>query len=381
MTIAHRLTTWAGSWWLRAAIIFILTRIVFVGGFAAAQVAMGRTVSVHDMLVRWDGWWYLFLAEEGYPPELNLPDRPGYGPWGFFPTWPFSIRGLHFATGLTFDAAAVVLTLAFGIGFVIVARMLASEFFGEGAADYAVWLICLFPGSIALTLPYTEPFFLFFAALALWSMSKMRWGLCALAVFFACLTRSTGVAVIAACGILFLISLRRKEWGPILPAMAGAVALLLVGGFAFARTGDPLIWLKAQKQWNQRLDFGGQLVHWFLVDIPAHTNDYYQYVVMLLSLCFFGLVILVALFGLRDGARLPVHVWVYVAVLAFSVFAYSSVGPRPRMLLGMFPLLLLMAVPVSRGAWSLRAVVAVVFAASSALYSFAIMYEPLHVTA
>ncbi|SMG12422.1 hypothetical protein [Agreia pratensis] len=379
MLRSERPREWLSSWWLRTAIIFLLTRAVFVAGFVAAQLAMNRPVSIHHMLVRWDGWWYLFLAENGYPPELNLPDRPNYGPWGFFPTWPFSIRGLHLASGLTFDASAITLTLVFGLGFVLVARMLAAEFFGERAASFSVWVVCLFPGSVALTLPYTEPFFLFFAALALWSMHKKRWGLAAAAVFFACLTRSTGVALIAACGVLLIISLiRRRGWGPILPGIAGGVALVLVGGFAYLRTGDPLIWLEAQKQWNQKLDLGRDLLHWFVVDIPARTNDHHHYAVMLASLC---LVIAIVLIGIRGGGRMPVEIWVYVSVLAFSVLAYSGVGPRPRMILGMFPLLLLMAVPVSRWARPLRAIVICVFAALSAGYSFVIMYEPLHVTA
>lgn len=379
MPRSERLTNWLVSWWFRAAIVFLLTRVVFVSGFAAAQLAMDRPVSIHDMLVRWDGWWYLFLAENGYPSELTLPDRPDYGPWGFFPTWPFSIRGLHVVSGLTFDTSAVVLTLAFGLGFVLVSRMLAAEFFGDRAADFSVWVICLFPGSIALTLPYTEPFFLFFAALALWSMRKAHWGLCAAAVFGGCLTRSTGVALIAACGVLLIMSLiRRRGWGPIFPVIAGGLALLLVGGFAYVRTGNPLIWLEAQRQWNQKLDFGRDLMHWFFVDIPARTNDHYHYVVMLVSLC---LAIAIVLLGLLGRGRMPVEIWVYMSVLAFSVLAYSSVGPRPRMILGMFPLLLLVAVPVSRWAWPVRAIVIGAFAALSAVYSFVIMYEPLHVTA
>jgi len=223
---------------------------------------------------------------------------------------------------------------------------------------------------------------------ALDALVRERWVLASLAVFGACCIRSTGVAVLAAVVVQLVIVGRRwwmseprraVPWLAALPLAAGAVGFALSFGYAYVRTGRPLIWLEAQRQWNQTLDFGVELVSRFGGAIVGTEPDRINYLVMLASLVLF--VVLVAL-GIRFWRVLPWPVIAYAVVLLGSVFLYSNVGPRPRMLLSIVPLFVLVGLAVTT--WRPRIVVPIVlvaFAALSGYYAFTIMYTPFHVTA
>jgi len=374
--------------WLAVVVIFVLSRVPAVIGFLAAQRAEGVPASLVAAQQRWDGWWYLYLAEFGYPSDLNLPDRPNYGPWGFFPTWPMTIRVVSRVLHVDHAVAGLVVASVFGVALALVLRRFAARFVGDRTALVVVALFLFFPGAVVLSLPYTEAAFLFFAVAALDALVRERWVLASLAVFGACCIRSTGVAVLAAVVVQLVIVGRRwwmseprraAPWLAALPLAAGAVGFALSFGYAYVRTGRPLIWLEAQRQWNQTLDFGVELVSRFGGAIVGTEPDRINYLVMLASLVLF--VVLVAL-GIRFWRVLPWPVIAYAVVLLGSVFLYSNVGPRPRMLLAIVPLFVLVGLAVT--VWRPRIVVPVVlvaFAALSGYYAFTIMYTPFHVTA
>ena len=374
--------------WLVVVVLFVLSRVPAIIGFLAAQRAEGVPASLVAAQQRWDGWWYLYLAEFGYPSDLNLPDRPNYGPWGFFPTWPMTIRVVSRVLHVDHAVAGLVVASVFGVALALVLRRFAARFVGDRTALVVVALFLFFPGAVVLSLPYTEAAFLFFAVAALDALVRERWVLASLAVFGACCIRSTGVAVLAAVVVQLVIVGRRwwmseprraAPWLAALPLAAGAVGFALSFGYAYVRTGRPLIWLEAQRQWNQTLDFGVELVSRFGGAIVGTEPDRINYLVMLASLVLF--VVLVAL-GIRFWRVLPWPVIAYAVVLLGSVFLYSNVGPRPRMLLSIVPLFVLVGLAVTT--WRPRIVVPIVlvaFAALSGYYAFAIMYTPFHVTA
>lgn len=383
-------TARSGLWtsWLAVVVLFVLSRVPAIIGFLAAQRAEGVPASLVAAQQRWDGWWYLYLAEFGYPSDLNLPDRPNYGPWGFFPTWPMIIRVVSRVLHVDHAVAGLVVASLFGVALALVLRRFAARFVGDRTALVVVALFLFFPGAVVLSVPYTEAAFLFFAVAALDALVRERWVIASLAVFGACCIRSTGVAVLAAVVVQLVIVGRRwwmseprraVPWLAALPLAAGAVGFALSFGYAYVRTGRPLIWLEAQRQWNQTLDFGIELISRFGGAIVGTEPDRINYLVMLASLVLF--VVLVAL-GIRFWRVLPWPVIAYAVVLLGSVFLYSNVGPRPRMLLSIVPLFVLVGLAVTT--WRPRIVVPIVlvaFAALSGYYAFAIMYTPFHVTA
>ncbi|MUN07036.1 hypothetical protein [Agromyces luteolus] len=363
----------------RVAVVFLVTRLLFVAGFALAQAAMGRPISVGQMMVIWDGWWYTHLAEHGYPPDLTLPDRPRFGPWGFFPLWPWTIRLFDLVLPGGAVIAGTVAATVFGFAFLALVRLFTAQLFGDGAADAAVVLIAVFPGSIALALPYTEASFLFYVAGALLAARHDRWGLVALAAFLACATRSTGIALVIGLVVLGIAAFaRRRDVRPWLASAGGVAGLALVVVFAWIRTGDPLIWFAAQRQWDQRFDFGVGLVEGFFVILPDAGAEYHAYAVMATMTVVF--IILVAL-AAPLVRRLDLLEITYSVVVIGMVFAVSNVGPRPRMILAMLPLLILASArahALGRGA---ALVLGTAFAVLSVAIAFATMFEPFHVTA
>ncbi|MCU1668988.1 MAG: rane protein [Blastococcus sp.] len=374
-------------WAVRLTLIFFISRLVPVTGFALAQNRERVPISWWTMMARWDGFWYIYLAKHGYPKTMVIPAiNRHYGPWGFFPTWPWTIRLTHDVTRLDYPMAGALIVSLYGVAFILVLRVFAESLIGAEAADAAAVLVCFFPGTLVLSLAYTEASFLFWCTLAFVLLGKRRWGFAAAAVFMACVTRETGVALAAAAataGVQELLhhrhELRRpRAWMPLLPAPAAALAFLLVGSFAKFRTGNALAWIDAEKAWSQKLDFGHGLYVAFTRTIPSRGVEYRHYTVQLVMLAFFVLIVTLAGPHLR---RLPLPMWVYLIVSLISIFAFSHVGPRPRMLLTLFPLLVLAAATLKRMGDVWFATFIAISAVLTVVMAYAIMYIPWHVTA
>ena len=358
--------------------VLLVSRLLALTGFAIAEHRAGVRISFSTMLQRWDGWWYVHLARDGYPSTLTIPGHPLYGPWGFFPTWPWTIRLTHDVLRVGYPLAAGVAVTIYAIAFVLVLRVYAERLVGSAGADAAVVLVCVFPGALTFSLAYTEASFLFWATLALLLLDQGRYLPAALAVFMACATRSTGVAVIAAAAVVLIGAAKERRWGALLAPVAGVAAFALMAWFADARTGDARIWFKAEKQWNQKLDFGRGLWTAFTRTIPHHGPDHDAWTVELaMAIVLLLLVILAA----PRWRSLPSTAWVYLAVTAFAIFAYSNVGPRPRLVLALFPVLLLAAAELRRRGRVWFGVAVVALSALTVVIAYATMYPPLHVTA
>jgi hypothetical protein len=363
---------------LRAVGVLLVSRLLALAGFAIAEHREGVRISWSTMLQRWDGWWYVHLARDGYPSTLNIPGHPLYGPWGFFPTWPWTIRFTHDVLRVGYPLASGIAVTVYAVAFVLVVRVYAARLVGAAGADAAVVLICVFPGALTFSLAYTEASFLFWSTLALLCLDRRRFVPAAGAVFMACATRSTGVAVIAAALVVVIPALRRRDWSVLVPPIAGGAAFALMGWFAYSRTGDAAIWFKAEKQWDQKLDYGNKIWRAFTHTVPyggiaraAWSVELAMAVVLLLLL----------ILALPRWRALPMTAWVYVAVTAVAIFAYSNVGPRPRLVLALFPVLVIAAAELERRGRVWLGVAVVMLSVLTILTAYATMYSPLHVTA
>ena len=366
------------GWILRAIAVLLASRLLSLAGFAYAQHRAGVRISWSTMLQRWDGWWYVHLARSGYPATLTIPGHPHYGPWGFFPTWPATIRISHEVLRVGYPLAAGIAVTLYAIAFILALRVYAARLVGSAGADAAVVLICVFPGAIAFSLAYTEASFLFWAVLALLWLDREQYLPASVAVFMACATRSTGVAVIAASLVVLGPALRNRRWVALLPPVAGLAAFGLMAWFAQAKTGDARIWFKAEKQWDQQLDWGEGIWRAFTHTVPSGGADRTAWTVQFVM----AAVLLVALVLAAPRWRsLPLTAWTYLAVTAFAIFAYSNVGPRPRLVLALFPVLILAAAELRRRGrvWFTAGVV--LMSTLTVVVAYATMYPPAHVTA
>lgn len=381
--------------------VWFLSRIPGLLGFMLAQRAQGQPATWTQLAARWDGEWYLMLARDGYPPTLDLPGRPYYGPWGFFPFWPWTIRALSAALGDHPQLAAAVATALYGILLLAAVWIAALMIGGRQVALGTTVLFAFFPGSLALTMPYTEGAFIFWSIVAVvalgsdgqgfgrrlpWSGPSPWWGtaLAAFAAFMACGTRSTGIAVLAAVAlhaVLTAVRARRVPFGDLLIGGAGVVGVLVDFAYAGYRTGDPFIWRRAQAQWHQVFDWGHGLVVAFTQTVPNHGADYRAWTVMLVA----GGVLLAALaLAVPSWRRIPLTWWLYTVVLLALTLLWSSVGPRPRMLLALFPVFIAATTTILRArivGWVLLGVAVAGCAVASVGYAYAVYYVPWHVTA
>jgi hypothetical protein len=216
-----------------------------------------------DLLVapaaRWDAVWYLAIANNGYPE----PERAA-----FYPLYPLLIAAGGWVTGSRLVAGILISLALFGVALYLLRRLAALEL-GEGPARLCVWLVALFPASFAFSAIYSESLFLALSVGAVYAARRDRFWLASLLGGLAAATRSAGLVLLVALGLLYLYgprgSFRRRELPgtglrarlrPRFALRPDAVWLLLVplGPIAFmlhldAVGGDPLEPFRVQELW------------------------------------------------------------------------------------------------------------------------------------
>src|ERR1700709_2843669 len=81
------------GWAYRVLAIYLASRlVVFLGVLFAATLA--PPLRAVDWALRWDSFWYLQIAQNGYPAGLGpLSSERPYNENAFFPLWPLLVRG------------------------------------------------------------------------------------------------------------------------------------------------------------------------------------------------------------------------------------------------------------------------------------------------
>ena len=223
--------------------------------------------SVLSPLVRWDGFWYLRIAEHGYQTHVEALR----GGRVFFPLYPLLVRGAGgFAdNGVALIAAVVISLAALAVGLTLLHRLTAMELGGR-AADATVLLLAFAPVAFFFSAPYTESLFLVLSVGAFLAARRGRWALAGLAAGAASGTRSTGALLLLPLLILYLYGPRadresppaRPGWRALIPRHTVRpdilwLALAPVGIVAFSlylreSTGDALAWAHFQPLFGRR---------------------------------------------------------------------------------------------------------------------------------
>jgi hypothetical protein len=303
------------------------------------------------LAAQWDADWYLGIAEHGYAHELGTAYNTNN--LAFFPLYPALVKavavltpGSRASTGL---GIAVVASLLAAWGIFAVGDLL----YGRRAGVLLTALWAAFPVGAVQWMGYTESLFTACAAWSLYAVLTGRWlwagGLAALAG----LTRPTGIAVAAAVSVTALWSLRRRP--PRAPALTGA-ALAPLGWCAYVgwvglRLGRWDGYFAVQRLWHNDLDGGARTLHQVRQLLAYDPTPHLFLVVVTLTLL--GAV---ALFGLSLWDRQPLPLLVFTGVLLVIVLASGGVYfPRARFLVPAFPLLLPLALHLSRASRRHRA--------------------------
>lgn len=320
-----------------------------VGLLVLALVAQARDRSMLSALTSWDGQFFLRIAGNGYPPVPSGLTGGGFDTsMAFFAGYPLTARWLGWLLGVGVRPAAFVVTglagLALAFGLVALARAL-----GHSRRVGLLWvgLVGASPLSVVFLMTYTEPLFCALAVWALVAVIRWQWGWAALAAVGAGWTRPTGIAVVIVVMVGALLegwrsAGRRRIWCWTCAAIAPLGMLGYLGFVAF-RTGALTGWFRIQSiGWQTRIDGGaatwsfvrGQLAGpWSLMEAGT--------VLVVLSV---PLLIWAAI-----RSKLPWPILVYsLVVAAMAVLSAGVMNSKIRMLLPALPLLLPIAIGLSR---------------------------------
>ncbi len=323
---------WRIGW--RPGAIYLGSRAVVL--FTMGMVAVFGGGSLGARIDRWDSVWYL-RATRGYPNHLTV--AHGHvlaNTLAFFPALPLLIRGLSAATGMSQFSAGIVVSSVTGLTATIGVWALVREYAGERAANRVTLLFALFPGSFVFSMIYSEGLVITGAAFGLLALMRRRWVLAGVLGFVATAAAPIALAFVVSCAWAALVAIRRnRDWrslaAPVIAPLGTIVYLLWtwrhIGTLsAFSRT--------ERGGWNSYLSIaypfriiGGLIAH----PLTSFANQ---------RLVFFCIIVVViaAVIAVRD--RQPAVILAYGLSVGILAILTAPVGPRPRIILDAFPLIL-----------------------------------------
>jgi hypothetical protein len=310
-------------------LIYALSRIVQLW-LVAWMLPAGVQDGVRGRLLSWDGGWFVRVAREGYPHGYTYDETGtlvGNG-LAFFPGYPTLVRLVHYATGLTYDTAALTVSWLAGAVAAVLVFMLGARLYDRRVGIALTVLFCAQPMSLALSMAYSEALFTAFVAGMLVAAHRQAWLVAGLLGLAAALTRPTGAASAIALAVAAIMAVRRGDgprWRPVLAAvvaLAGVPAYLLWVG---QRVGSPSAWFDIQTAgWGSTFDFG--LSTWrFLVDSFRAGEGWIQVSIAWLLLA----VVALALIAIYQRVWLPLLTYGLIAlVLVLGQGGYYHSKPR-----------------------------------------------------
>ncbi|MDW8065761.1 MAG: mannosyltransferase family protein [Anaerolineae bacterium] len=140
---------------------------------------------------RWDVEWYARIVTQGY--------QAGDGTTQFYPLYPLT-AALLTRLGLPPIVALTLVSLAAGLGAMLLFERLARRDMDLIRARRATLAFMLFPAGIALFVPYSESMFLLGAIGSAWAARAGRWEWVGLLAAVATLTRPQGLFLLLLLG-------------------------------------------------------------------------------------------------------------------------------------------------------------------------------------
>ncbi|MCX5560293.1 glycosyltransferase family 39 protein [Streptomyces sp. NBC_00038] len=301
------------------------------------------------LATRWDADWYLGIAGHGYARELGTAYDANN--LAFFPLYPVLVKAV---AAVTPGSAAGA-----GLGIAVVASLFAAwgvfavgdRLYGRRVGVLLTVLWAALPVGLVQWMGYTESLFTAFAAWSLYAVLSGRWLWAGALASLAGLTRPTGVAVAAAVTVTALASLRRRFDARVLAAAVLApLGWLGYVGWVGLRLGRWDGYFAVQRLWHNEFD-GGLATLRRMREYLMYDSTPELFLLMVTA----TLVASVLLFALAVWDRQPLPLLLFTGLLLVIVLGSGGVYfPRARFLLPAFPLLLPLAVHLSRASLRFR---------------------------
>jgi hypothetical protein len=209
-----------------------------------------------------DTWHYVTIAVRGYdrsPEGVNA---------AFFPVYPMMLTVVRRLFGARLEMTdyrwvAVLISFGFLLAATYGLTVLFLQIVSPKVAMLGVLLFLVSPFSFFLNAGYTEPVFIFLAALTFLLGRDKRWWLAAIVVAIATATRVTGVFLIPT---LLLMAWRAGVGWKKLAGIAtvSPLGLMLYMAWQWANLGSPFRFYTAQSHWGDFHDRTGQYVEAFV---------------------------------------------------------------------------------------------------------------------
>jgi len=371
----------AGSRWflpLAAAAVYLLIRAV---GFAVLyRYAAAHDSSASAALTKWDGHWFLGIADHGYRGvPLDLVDafgrRTDATAFAFFPGYPSLVAGVAWLPWVSVFGAALGVNVVSGTVAAIGLGRLGSTI--TGSPRVGLLLVALFaaaPMGVVLSMTYSEALF---CALGFWALNgvlEQRWMLAGVCTAFAGLVRPTAAALVLAVVLAAVVAMVRRRGGlrPWVAALLAPLGLLGYLSWVGWQTHSLFGWFTLQSTgWNSGFD--GGVASWrYLVHEIGAPGQLMEVASVLIVLAGVGLV------TLGVAARIPWPVLFYgVGVTIMAVASNGLMPSKPRLLLPAVVLALPVAVGLAKRRWVTQlAVVLGVVVASAWLGAYALVVYP-----
>ena len=247
-------------WYVVPLGIFAVSRVIC--GVLLTLVGRAQTGSGYGGLApNWDGQWYRYIVEHGYPPQL--PTVHGVvqeNQWALYPLYPTLVRIVMWP-GLSYAVAASCVSIAFGAAaMTLLYRMLAPNIGGFGSA-MTVLALCVAPAAVVWQAAYTESLALFLILAALWALRSRRYGTLLVVALALALTRPVVLPLALVAGLHWIMRWRRRAVEPFPPreAMRSACVIVAMGAsfllwpiVAALVTHRPDAYFATQSAWYER---------------------------------------------------------------------------------------------------------------------------------
>jgi Dolichyl-phosphate-mannose-protein mannosyltransferase len=332
----------------RAGIAYLVSRLCVIAGaaiVAAQEVAESNAQGIPrpknavglilQVLTSWDGAWYYKIIRDWYPTSIpvdvtyNMPEARA----AFFPMYPMIVRAANVVLPGGDVFAGVFVNFVLGAVAVWLVGLLARELFGQNVGYRAMLLMAFFPGSVALSLTYSEATLITVAAACLLMLQRRQWLAAGVLAAIGSATRPNGVALIVACAVAALIAIKDdREWRSLIAPVLAPIGFVSFQLYLYART-DEWAWFRVQREaWDEGASFG----------FTAIKNTFEAFIHPLASptdiITAVSVVATVALLVVLYKRRLPWPMMAFVFVVLVLMVLPSTVTARPRFVYTAFPL-------------------------------------------
>ncbi len=299
-------------------------------------------VDIHN---RWDSYWYLDIAKNGY----YLRGEKGLANVCFFPLYPLLIKAVAPLVGGNLVLSGWLVSCLFLVLAAAMLVQLTQRFHPEIDPVLPVMFLLAYPAAFTLNAVYAESLFLFLSLGVIYYAREQRFLIASIFTAFASATRIVGLFLCVLLLVEFIQSqgfkslLSRRVW-PLVLAPSGAFAFFLYHWITF---GDFFLYLKIQANWGR--------------DFEANASDFVMrnnpYIASVVNDLFFAAVIIAIGFLVMKRLRISYGIYMLVSIaIALSTGTIVSVVRYGMMLFPMY----LMAASIrslnGRAAWMLTSV-------------------------